>query len=113
MAMGVRSEELACNALRDAGYEILTRNYKTSRFEIDIIARHAAQLVFVEVRARRAGSMVHPLETINQHKRRRIILGAQHYVASHRLYNIQIRFDVVAVEWRGRDYRVQIFPNAF
>lgn len=111
--MGARSELIACRALQQAGYEIVARNYRTPRFEIDIIARQHGYIVFVEVRARRAGGIVHPLESITQRKRHRIILGAQHYLHTHRMKTPRVRFDVVSVEWRGRWYRLRIFPDAF
>lgn len=110
---GRRSEALAAQALQRAGYRIVARNYRSPRFEIDIIARHRGYLVFVEVRSRTVGSMVHPLESIDYKKRQRLILGAQQYVARHGLGHVPIRFDCVSVEWRLREYRLEIFPNAF
>lgn len=109
---GRLSEDLACEAMVRAGYEIIERNYKTPRFEIDIIARERGVLVFAEVRARRAGAVVHPLETVDRSKVQRLLLGARHYMARRRLFDVPVRFDVVSVEWHGERPRVEIIRNA-
>lgn len=111
--MGRRSEELACRALERAGYAILARNVKDPRFEIDIVARHQGYLVFIEVRARRVGSLVHPLESLTYRKRQRLILGAKQYIHRRGLGNVSVRFDVVAVEWLGKKYRLRIYRDVF
>lgn len=108
---GRKSEELACAALVQAGYEIIERNYKTPRFEIDIVARERGVLAFVEVRARRAGAMVRPLESIDRRKVQRLLLGARYYMAARNLMDVSVRFDVVSVEWRGPQPHVEIIRN--
>lgn len=110
--LGERSEEIACKALLEAGYKILERNYKTPRFEIDIIAREQGVLVFVEVRARRSSAWIHPMESIDHRKVRRLILGARYYVAQKRL-DSGIRFDVVSITWHGHRYELEIIRDAF
>lgn len=112
--IGRVSEDLACAALRRAGYRIVARNFRGKGFEIDVVAEHQGQTVFVEVRARRAGGWVHPLESLTPAKRRRILMGARQYLASQRSETVPgVRFDVVAVEWRGSRYRIEILPDAF
>ena len=39
-ALGCAGEDLACQELRRRGYEILARQFRTRRGEIDIVARH-------------------------------------------------------------------------
>ena len=50
--LGERGENVAAKFLRNQGYKILERNYRTSVGEIDIIARDGKTLVFVEVKTR-------------------------------------------------------------
>ena len=52
---GRRGEDQAALALIAQGYQILTRNWRCAEGEIDLIATHGAELVFVEVRYRRDG----------------------------------------------------------
>lgn len=51
-ARGRRAETLAALYLRLKGYQILGRRVRTPVGEIDIVARHRDNLVFVEVKAR-------------------------------------------------------------
>ncbi|MGI8671965.1 MAG: YraN family protein, partial [Luteitalea sp.] len=53
---GSLGEDLACEALTERGYAIVTRRYRTKHGELDIIARHHEYLVFVEVKARQDDS---------------------------------------------------------
>ena len=75
-------------------YRILARRVKTPVGEIDLVARRGETLVFVEVKARRAGprrKLAHA--AVNQ---RRIVRAAQWYLARHpRICRLTIRFDVI------------------
>lgn len=51
-ARGRHGEALACEWLRDQGFEILAQRVKTPRGEVDIIARQPGLVVFVEVKWR-------------------------------------------------------------
>ena len=48
--LGTDYEERACDFLSGLGYEILCRNYRNKKGEIDIIAKDEGVLVFVEVK---------------------------------------------------------------
>jgi len=48
--LGRRGEDLACALLEEQGYEIVARNWRCRRGEIDVVARDAACWVFVEVK---------------------------------------------------------------
>ena len=52
--LGRLGEDLAARHLEQAGWQIVARNWRTRRGEIDIVARDGEWLVFVEVRTRRA-----------------------------------------------------------
>ena len=51
-AIGDRGEALAQKYLESKKYEILECNWRYSRAEIDIIAKHEDILIFVEVKTR-------------------------------------------------------------
>ena len=53
--LGERGERAAARYLRRHGLRVLYRGYRTRWGEIDLIAREADTLVFVEVKARRRG----------------------------------------------------------
>ena len=52
--LGRLGEDLAAEQLERLGWQIVARNWRTRRGEIDIVAREGDWLVFVEVRTRRA-----------------------------------------------------------
>ena len=110
--LGDRGERAAGRYLRRRGLRLITRNYRTSQGEIDLIARDGPTLVFVEVKARRRGA---PAEAVTPEKQRRLTLAALHFLKRHRLLDCPCRFDVVAVVWpEGRRHpEIEHLPAAF
>ena len=96
--LGQRGEDIAAAFLGDRGYSILARNYRTPAGEIDLIARHGAITVFVEVRTRRGRSYGTPEESITRPKTRHLIDSAQTYLEQQARPAGPWRIDVVAIE---------------
>lgn len=94
--LGKAAEQAAASLLERHGYQILLRNYRTRRGEIDVIARDGATVAFVEVKARRYGIDA-SMEAVDFRKRRRIVRAALEFIATRRLAGVSFRFDVVAV----------------
>jgi len=113
-ARGRWAEAVAAEYLAALGYQILTRNYRCRRGEIDLVARHGSCLVFIEVKARRRG-VPDSLEAVDGRKRRRIVGAALDYLARRRLVGVTVRFDVVAVQLdgQGRPVKVHLIQDAF
>jgi putative endonuclease len=61
---GRLGEDLACRELARRGYAVLARRYRTRHGEIDIVARHAGTIVFVEVKARHGGKFGDPADAV-------------------------------------------------
>jgi putative endonuclease len=113
VTLGKTGERLACAELRRRGYAILANRYRTRSGELDIVAREGRTIVFVEVKARSSDRYGMPGEAITWHKRRRLCLMAQDYLARHRLGHVPCRFDVVTVMTDGARRRVEVIRNAF
>ncbi|HEY8496805.1 MAG TPA: YraN family protein [Limnochordales bacterium] len=113
-ASGRLAEAAAAERLAALGYQILTRNYRCRRGEIDLIARHGSFIVFVEVKARRRG-IPDSLEAVDARKRRRMVRAAMEYLAERRLVGAPVRFDVAAVllDDLGQPIDVQVVQDAF
>ena len=96
------------------GYAILERRYRTRAGEIDIVARDATALVFVEVKTRRSIRCGMPADAVTRAKRRQIVLMATDYLARRRPRAGSCRFDVVSVDIHA-DGRatVHVIRNAF
>ena len=70
--LGKTGEDLACCELERRGYVILARRYRRRCGELDIIARDAGTLVFVEVKARQDLAFGAGAEAVNGLKRHRM-----------------------------------------
>ncbi|MDP2641612.1 MAG: YraN family protein [Candidatus Yanofskybacteria bacterium] len=92
--VGKRGEMLARKYLEGKGYKILEQNYKTKRGEVDIIAKHNDTLVFVEVRTKRHEQFGTPEDTINYHKKRKMMLNAKAYTVRSK-HNGLFRIDAI------------------
>lgn len=113
MRKGVFYENKAVKFLLLKGYKILERNFFTKQGEIDIIAKDKKNLVFVEVRKRNKESFCLPSETIDIHKKKKIILTAKAYLFKHKMEDTPLRFDVVAIT-EGKQWRVyKLIKDAF
>jgi putative endonuclease len=114
LALGRWGEDEAVRFLRRNGLKILQRNYRAPVGEIDIVARHRKQLVFVEVKTRRTTYYGTPQEAVSERKQRQIIRAAQWYISEHPVDKLQPRFDVIAVMPGLRNQaRIEHVPNAF
>ena len=111
---GILGEKLAQALLKKRGYRILETNYRCSRGEIDIIAKHRDSLVFIEVRSKKSLKFGTPEESITPAKKRRIKAAAHHYRQTHEKLPPQWRIDVVAIELdpEGKLTRSELIENA-
>ncbi|WP_419949385.1 YraN family protein [Candidatus Palauibacter sp.] len=111
--LGDLGERLAARYLEAEGYEILDRNWRAGRLEIDLVARTGRTVAFVEVKTRRPG-VQRPSEALTPAQRRRIRHAAGAWLRRHPGVGAEFRFDLVAVEAdrRGR-CRVEHIPEAF
>lgn len=94
---GYRAEEAACQFLQTQGAHILARNVRYRLGEIDIIALHARQLVFIEVRLRRPSSFGDAAASLTRHKQLRILAAAQLWLAGpgRRYAHLPMRCDAL------------------
>ena len=112
-SLGKLGEELACAELQRRGYAVLDRRYRTRFGEIDIVCRHGATIVFVEVKARRGDKFGGAAEAVTVPKQRRIAQMAVDFLSRRRLADCPCRFDVVAVSFERGQPRVEVYENAF
>ena len=97
LLFGEESERLAAKFLRQRGYLILARRFRTKLGEVDIVAKDKDALVFIEVRSRNSDEFGAPSESVNYKKQRHIIKSAFIYLAKHKLEDVDMRFDVISV----------------
>ena len=96
---GKEGENRAENYLKEQGYGILYRNWRTRRGEIDIIAEKDGTLVFAEVKTLPASTLETVERVLGGIKQKKIIETAKCFLLENRQYsNSYIRFDVLIVD---------------
>ena len=65
---GTRGEAIATEYLRQNGYLICNRNWRSGHYEIDIVATKLGITHIIEVRTRKAGSLLSPEKQLPQQR---------------------------------------------
>ena len=113
IALGNEGEKLAVAHLQKLRYKIIARNYRCKFGEIDIIALDKRALVFIEVKTRASKEFGSPQTGVTLKKQRQLSKVALSYLQKHRSFNREARFDVVAVEMKSDQKRIEVIRNAF
>jgi putative endonuclease len=95
---GNDGEALAAEYLVRKGFLIRGTQVRTPVGEIDIVAEHGNELVFVEVKTRIGNSHGYPEESITPAKWRHMCQSAETYMAEHALQERPFRIDVMAIQ---------------
>ncbi len=93
---GKEAEQMAADWLEQRGYEILHRNWRYTKYEIDIVARKNGFLHFVEVKARKTAAFGHPEESVTKRKFKNLQKAADQYLFMHPGHR-WIQYDIVAI----------------
>ena len=97
-SLGKKGEDRAVQALKEAGMDIIARNFRSKQGEIDIIALDGETLVFAEVKAWSVYGIENLSYGLNRKKQGRIIETAKYFLSINRqYYGRAVRFDAVFV----------------
>lgn len=110
--LGLYAEDLAHRYLEQQGYRIIDRNWFDwpSLSEIDLVARHGDELVFIEVKARATDAVAPPQIAMHAIKRAALLRGAGAYARRVGVPPEQVRFDVVTIVF-GEPPRVSLYQG--
>ena len=111
-SFGKFGEDAATKYLKDLGYKILERNFRTRWGEIDIIAKDGDCLVFAEVKTRTDLSYGSPEEAVTQTKQQHLIKASQIYLSKTRQPHVLWRIDVLALLKQGDGFVIRHLKNA-
>ncbi|MEE9141742.1 MAG: YraN family protein [Gammaproteobacteria bacterium] len=104
-------ERTAADLLSSHGLVLIAHNHRSKRGELDLVMRDGGTLVAVEVRFRKTASRGSAAESVDRHKRRRIVSAMQHYLMCHPEHRgAPVRFDVVCIDG---DHRITWIRDAF
>ena len=114
LRLGERGERLAARLLEELGLDVLVRNYRTDRGEIDLVARDGTTLCFVEVKTRHRQVNSRPADAVGVAKRQRIVRAAKQYLREIGFPALVYRYDIVEVVLVGtRVSDIRYWRNAF
>jgi putative endonuclease len=111
--IGQKGEQIAADFLLNKGYNIIARNWRYQKKEIDIIARDGNILVIVEVKTRSSASLLYPEETVNRRKQEFLQMAATAFAESEPGYT-NFRFDIIGITLSGEHVKeIMHFKEAF
>jgi len=109
---GREAERKASHYLLEIGYEIMERNWRFGKAEIDIIAKDNAEIVMVEVKARNYTRIIDPKDAVNLQKRKLLIKAANEYVQTNNL-DFEVRFDIISLLKKEHIWMIEHTKHAF
>ena len=93
--IGKLGEELAEQYLIEKGYEIIDRNWRYSRFELDLIATKEDTLHFIEVKTRKTNEFGLPENAVDEIKISCLIAAGEEFLYQHPEWR-KVQFDVLS-----------------
>lgn len=94
--MGKYGEDLAEGYLKEKGFDILHRNWRHSRYEIDIIASYKDTLHFIEVKTRGSKAFGLPEEGVSFKKMKQLGVAANAFLQQNAGWK-WIQHDILSV----------------
>jgi len=112
---GRRGEEAAYFYLREQGYVIIARNYRSprSRSELDLVGWDGTTLCFIEVKTRTTRAVMPAEAAVDAEKQRDLSRVAREFLRKIE-GDPPFRFDIVSVYFEaGLAPDIELFRNAF
>lgn len=112
-ALGAKGEQLAADFLHRRGFEIIERNFRYDRGEIDLIAKKGSLITFCEVKTRTTSAYGGGENAVDLRKQQQIRKVAEGYIAGQDFEDYDFRFDVLVVEIKRNSTKIRVIQNAF
>lgn len=110
--LGKKGEQLAVDFLLEHGYEILERNCRFAKAEVDIIAKKESLLAIIEVKTRSTNDFGNPEEFVKPKQIQRLVNAVDTYIIENEL-EVEARFDIISIVKNGKNFHVEHLQNAF
>ncbi|WP_445737917.1 YraN family protein [Mariniflexile sp.] len=110
--LGKKGEELAVDFLLKNTYEIIERNYRFEKAEVDIIAKKDGFLAIVEVKTRSTIDFGNPQDFVKPKQIQRLVKAVDEYVNANGL-DLEVRFDIIAIVKTGNKFVIEHLENTF
>ena len=103
---GKQGEIVAKKYLEGKGYQVIEKNWRFHRYELDLIATNGDELIIVEVKTRSGNYLVAPEMAVDKGKIHRIVIASDAYARTKRI-ELPIRFDIICLIKKGASYSVE------
>ena len=110
--LGKKGEQLAVDFLVENSYDIVERNYRFDKAEVDIIAQKGDVLAIVEVKTRSSLEFGNPQDFVKPKQIKNLVKAVDEYVTENDL-DVEVRFDIVAIVKENKAYKIEHLENAF
>ncbi len=110
--LGKKGEQTAINYLLSKDYEIVEKNYRFQKAEIDIIAQKKDTLICVEVKTRSTAYFGNPQDFIDKKKIQLLVKAMDYYVIDKDL-DVEVRFDIIAIINQNNEMEIEHIEDAF
>jgi len=110
--LGRKGEQLAVDFLLENNYDIVSRNYRFEKAEVDIIAQKDDILAIVEVKTRSTTDFGNPQDFVKPKQIKNLVKAVDEYVTVNDL-DVEVRFDIIAIVKEKGAFKIEHLENAF
>ena len=112
MTKGRDGEAAAAFLLEEKGMQILFKNFRYRRGEVDIIALEGETIIFAEVKTWSYYGIDALEQALDAKKQRKIIETSKYFLSLHREYRyMAVRFDVIFISPTGITHLASAFTE--
>lgn len=110
--LGKKGEQLAVDFLIKNGYNILDRNYRFDRAEVDIIARKEEILSIIEVKTRANIDFGNPQDFVKPKQIKNLVKAVNEYITENDV-DLEVRFDIISIIKKDNKFQIEHLKDAF
>lgn len=110
--LGKKGEQLAVDFLLKNNYDIVERNYRFEKAEVDIIAKKGDILAIIEVKTRSTADFGNPQDFVKPKQIKNLVRAVDEYVTVNDL-DVEVRFDIIAIVKEKAGYNIEHLEDAF
>jgi putative endonuclease len=110
--LGLWGENEALCFLQRKEFQLMDRNIRFKKWEIDLVLLDGEELVIVEVKARCTALIGEPWRAVTRSKQRQIIKVADRYVQENQI-DRNVRFDIISIVHNQFQTSIEHIADAF
>lgn len=109
---GRKGERIAERIIISKGFQIIHRNFRYGRYEIDLIAENKDLIVFIEVKTRSSKAFGNPEDFLSVSQQERLIEAAGAFQSDYKPLK-NIRFDIFSIVLSANKEEILHLEDAF